>query len=68
MDTDYIIFNSHSERNDFISNRIWRHIVSWLVCLILPFIFTFIITCFKFFNDYQDAEYISALSLSLIHI
>lgn len=25
------------ERNDYIENRIWRHIINWIIYLILPF-------------------------------
>lgn len=25
------------ERNDYIENRIWRHLINWIIYLILPF-------------------------------
>lgn len=29
--------NNNIKRNDYIEERIWRHIINWIIYLILPF-------------------------------
>ena len=61
-------FNSHEERNEYIEKHVWRHIVNWILCLVMPFTVTYIITCFKFISDYEDKEFYIALGILLFII
>lgn len=63
-----IWFNSHEERNEYIEKCVWRHIVNWILCLVMPFTFTYIITCFKFISDYKDSEFYIVLGILLFII
>lgn len=61
-------FNNHEERNDYIENKVWRHIVSWILCLVLPFTVTYVITCMKFISEYKDSEFVIAFGLLIFII
>ena len=29
--------NDNIKRNNYIEERIWKHIINWIICLIIPF-------------------------------
>ena len=59
-------FDNHDKRNDYIENRVWKHIVSWIICLVIPFTLTYIFTCFKLIQNYNDTDYIISLGIIVI--
>jgi len=61
-------FKSYKERNEYIEKHVWRHIINWILCLVIPFTFTYIITCFKFISNYEDSEFYIALGILLFII
>lgn len=66
--SNVILFNNHGERDYYIENRIWQHIIKWLLYLVMPFVFIYIITYFKFIEQYNNSKFIIAFGLLLIII
>lgn len=46
--------NNNIKRNNYIEERIWRHIINWLIYLILPFTCIDIIIFFILMEKYDN--------------
>ena len=66
MENTYILFDNYDKRNEYIESHIWKHIIQWIICLVLPFTITYIFTCFKLIQNYEDKDYIIALGIIII--